>query len=159
MEYLSGNQEKIARLWIKKTAKVAEKALCLRARCGALIIKDNKIIGKGYNGPPLDNLKNRMCLKEYKLPQKFKYDRTCCVHAEWRAITNALKNFPIKIDGSSLYFTRINEDIKQWGKPFCTVCSRLILDIGIKYVILPQEKGLCKYDSDEYNRFSYNYHI
>lgn len=157
MEYLRGQQEKEAIGWMEKAAKVAKKALCLRAKCGVVIVKNRKIIGKGYNAPPLDDPKNRTCLNEYQLPQKFKYDRTCCIHAEWRAIIDALKNNPEKIKGSTFYFTRINEDVKRWGKPFCTVCSRLILDIGIKEVILPQEKGLCLYEADEYNKISYKY--
>ncbi len=157
MKYLTGQQEKEATKWIKKTAEVAEKALCLRAKCGVVIVKNKKIIGKGYNAPPLDDPKNKTCLNEYQLSQKFKYDRTCCIYAEWRAIIDALKNNPEKIKGSTLYFTRINEDVKHWGKPFCTVCSRMILDVGIKEVVLPQEKGLCLYKAEEYSKASYEY--
>lgn len=157
MKYLKGQQKKEAAEWARKAAEAAEQSLCLRAKCGAVIIKDGEIIGKGYNAPPLNDPKNRTCLKKYRLPQKFKYDRTCCMHAEWRAIIDALKNNPEKVKDSTLYFTRINEDVKQWGKPFCTVCSRLILDIGIKEVVLPREKGLCLYKADEYNRVSYEY--
>ncbi len=157
MEYLRGQQEKEAVHWINEAAEIAKKALCLRAKCGAVVVKDGRVIGGGYNAPPLDDLKNGTCLNEYQLPQKFKYDRTCCMHAEWRAIIDALKNNPEKIKGSTLYFTRINEDVKQWGKSFCTVCSRMILDVGIKEVVLPQEKGLCLYEAEEYNRASYEY--
>lgn len=157
MKYLDGQEEKDATVWVKKAAEVAEKALCLRAKCGAVIVKDGELIGKGYNAPPLDDHNNRKCLNEYDLPQKFKYDRTCCMHAEWRAIFNTLKNNSEKINGSSLYFTRINEDVNKWGKPFCTVCSRMILDSGIEWVVLPQEKGLCLYGAKEYNEVSYDY--
>lgn len=157
MKYLRVQEEKEAMAWIQKAAEVAEKSLCLRAKCGAVIVKDGELIGEGYNGPPLDDLSNRMCLNEYELPQKFKYDRTCCVHAEWRAIFDALKSNSEKINDSTLYFTRINEDVNRWGKPFCTVCSRMILDSGIGWIVLPQEKGLCLYEAREYNKVSYDY--
>jgi len=157
MEYLTGEQKKEAVKWIKKATEVAEKSLCLQAKCGTVIVKDNEVVGEGYNAPPLDEEKHRTCLDEYHLPQKFKYDRTCCMHSEWRAIIDALKNKPEKIKGSRLYFTRIGEDIKKWGKPFCTVCSRIILDVGIAEVVLPQEQGLCLYSADEYNKESYRY--
>lgn len=157
MKYLTGQQEKEAMQWINEAAEIAKKALCLRAKCGVVIVKDGKVVGKGYNAPPLDEPRNQTCLNEYQLPQKFKYDKTCCMHAEWRAIIDVLKNNPEKVEGSTLYFTRINEDVKQWGRPFCTVCSRMILDVGIKKVVLPQEKGLCLYEADEYNSASYQY--
>ena len=157
MEYLTGQQEKEATHWINEAAKIAKKSLCLRAKCGIVIVSNGEIIGEGYSAPPFDDPKNKMCLNEYQLPEKFKYDRTCCMHAEWRAIIDALTNDPEKIKGSTLYFTRIKENTDHWRKPFCTVCSRMILDVGIKEVVLRQEKGLCLYKADEYNKVSYEY--
>ncbi|MDP3780987.1 MAG: deaminase, partial [Nitrosopumilaceae archaeon] len=109
MEYLTGQQEKEAIQLMNKTAEIAKKALCLRAKCGTIIVKDNEIIGEGYNAPPLDKEENRMCDKEFG-PGKEKYDRTCCVHAEWRAIMAALRRNPKKLKGSKLYFTRVDEN-------------------------------------------------
>src|SRR3989338_4103985 len=125
MEYLKGEQEKEAMKWMEKAAEVAGRALCHRAKCGTIIVKGGQIIGAGYNAPPLDNEENRTCNKEFG-PGKPKYDRTCCVHAEWRAIMDALKRNTEKIKGSKLYFTRVDENgqIKKTGRPHCTVCSR-----------------------------------
>lgn len=122
MKYLTGQQEKEAIKWVEAAARVAKKALCLRAKCGTVIVKDGKIIGQGYNAPPLDDPNNRTCLDEYKLPQKFKYDRTCCLHAEWRAVIDALKRNKEMLEGATLYFTRVDDDglIKKSGKPYCT---------------------------------------
>jgi deoxycytidylate deaminase len=157
MEILSGSRLIEAQKWVSGAKKVAEKALCHRAQCGTVIVKDDEIIGQGYNAPPLDAEENRMCENKYDLPQRFKYDRTCCVHSEWRAIVDALKNNPTKLSGSRLYFTRVNEDVTKWGKPICTVCSRLTLDVGISEVVLPQVEGLCLYSAKEYNNASYQY--
>ncbi len=143
---------------MNKAAKMAEKALCLKAKCGTVIAKINEIIGQGYNAPPLDKEENRMCDKEFG-QSKEKYDRTCCMHAEWRAIMDALKRNPKKLKGSKLYFIRIDEkgNIKKSRKPYCTVCSRMALDTGIDKFVLWHEEGICEYPTDEYNTLSYQY--
>ena len=158
MEILEGEREVEAIGWMQEAAEVAKKAMCLRAKCGTVIVKDGRIIGEGYNAPPLDREENRVCNVDFP-PGKPKYDQTCCVHAEWRAIMDALKNHPDKVANSSLYFTRVNEagEIKKSGQPYCTVCSRLALDAGIATFLLWQEGGVAAYPTDEYNRLSYEY--
>ncbi|MFA5172957.1 MAG: deaminase [Candidatus Paceibacterota bacterium] len=158
MEYLKDQKEKEAIQWMNKAAEIAKKALCLKAKCGTVIVKDGEIIGEGYNSPPLDQEENRTCNTEFGLG-KPKYDRTCCMHAEWRAIMDASRQNPEKIKGSKLYFTRVDENgkIKKSGKPYCTVCSRMALDAGIEKFVLWHEEGVCEYPTDEYNRFSYQY--
>jgi len=143
---------------MNKAVEVAKKALCLKAKCGAVIVKDGQVIGEGYNAPPLDKEENRVCNKEFG-PGKPKYDRTCCMHAEWRAILNALEKNPEKLKESKLYFVRVDEDgrVKRSGKPYCTVCSRLDLDVGISHFLLWHEDGVCEYPTEEYNRLSYEY--
>ena len=138
---------------------VAKKALCLNAHCGAVIASANIVIGAGYNGPPLDSEANRMCKNEYKSPVKNNYDRTCCLHAEWRAIMDALKRYPHSVKGSKLYFVRVNDagEVLKSGPPYCTACSRLALDVGIAKFHLWHEEGITAYDTDEYNRLSYSY--
>lgn len=158
MQYLKEQQEKEALQWMNKAGKVAEDALCLKAKCGAIIVKNREIIGEGYNAPPLDKKENQMCDKKIN-HNKPKYDKTCCMHAEWRAIMDALKRNPKKLEGSKLYFTRIDEkkQLKKSGRPFCTVCSRMALDAGIKKFILWHKEGICEYPTDEYNCLSYEY--
>ncbi|MDQ5883207.1 MAG: dCMP deaminase [Patescibacteria group bacterium] len=159
MKYLQNTEGVEAISWMQEAAKVAEKALCLRAKCGTVIVKDGEIIGRGYNAPPLDYDKNRKCLDEYDFSGKPKYDHTCCMHAEWRAILDAVKENGEKLKGSKLYFTRVDEngDILKSGEPFCTVCSRFALDVGIAEFLLWHEAGVCSYDTEEYNNLSYNY--
>jgi deoxycytidylate deaminase len=158
MEYLSGHQEEEAVTWMNEAARVAQKALCLKSRCGTVIVNDGEIIGEGYNAPPLDKGENSMCKEEY-VPGKPKYDKTCCMHAEWRAILDALKKNPTKIIGSKLYFVRVDNEghIKKSGEPYCTVCSRMALDVGIDKFLLWHEKGIGEYGTEEYNQMSYNY--
>lgn len=158
-KFLIGEEETEAKYWMDKAGKIAERALCLRARCGSVIVREDVCIGMGYNAPPLDDDTHKKCLDEYDFSGKPKYDHTCCMHAEWRAILDALQNHPDKIKGSRLYFTRVDEkgNILRSGKPFCTVCSRLALDTGIAEFVLWHEEGICVYDTVTYNTLSYRY--
>jgi deoxycytidylate deaminase len=158
MRYLKGQEEQEAIKWMKEAAIVAGRALCLKAKCGTVIVADSMIIGEGYNAPPLDNEENRTCDKEFG-PGKPKFDQTCCIHAEWRAIMDGLRRNPEKMIGSKLYFSRADNEgnIKKSGKPYCTVCSRLALDSGVGTFLLWHEEGVCEYPTDEYNRLSYEY--
>ncbi len=158
MHPLTGQAEKEAIQWMHAAAQVAEHALCQRAKCGTVIVQDGKILGKGYNAPPLDAEMNRTCARELQ-PGKPKYDQTCCVHAEWRAIVDALKNDAQAVAGSTLYFTRVDSAgiIVKSGQPYCTVCSRLALDVGIKAFILWHEEGIVAYPTSDYNELSYSY--
>ena len=158
MEFLKGAEEQEAMRWMQEAAKVAEKALCLKAKCGTIVVQSGEIIGSGYNAPPLDKEEHRTCNSEFSRG-KPGYDRTCCVHAEWRAIMDALAKNPSKIVGAKLYFIRVYEEgtIKKSGKPYCTVCSRLALDSGIGTFLLWHEEGMGEYPTDEYNRLSHEY--
>ena len=142
-----------------EAGKVAEQALCLRDKCGAVIVSDGYVIGKGYNAPPGDDFTIRKCELELIHSAKPKSDRTCCVHAEWRAIVDALPSG--KIRGSTLYFTRVDEEgaLKESdGIPYCTVCSRLALDVGVAYFGLWTERGAKLWETREYNEMSYAFH-
>jgi len=79
------------------------------------------------------------------------------MHAEWRAILNGLKNNAEKISGSKLYFVRVDNDgaIKKSGDPYCTVCSRLALDVGIDTFLLWHKEGISEYQTQEYNNLSH----
>jgi deoxycytidylate deaminase len=158
MVFLSGDFEEQAKFWMYQAAEQAELALCARAKCGTVIVSGGKAIGLGYNAPALDSEENRMCGDDF-VPGKPRYDKTCCIHAEWRAIMDALTRHADRIAGSTLYFTRVDAGggILKAGQPFCTVCSRLALDSGIATFVLWQEAGLAAYETQEYNRVSYEY--
>ena len=137
----------------------AVKAGCLRDKCGAVVVMDCIVVGAGYNGPPSGAEANRKCDLELTSSSKPKADRTCCVHAEWRAIIDAIQNKK-DITGSTLYFTRVDNAgvIKKSGQPYCTVCSRLALDTGVRYFALWQEEGIKLFDTKDYNDLSYKFH-
>lgn len=149
-----------AEKYLLQAGEEAKHAMCAHRKCGSVVVKDGEIIGVGYNAPPLDSEANRTCHEEFRSPTTNRFDRTCCVHAEWRAILDALRRNPDKIEGARLYFADLDENGdtgRVAGKLKCTTCSRLILDSGIAEVVLWLADGPALYDSSEYNRLSYDY--
>jgi len=159
MRYLSGEELNSALKYIDEAEKIALNATCERSKCGSIIVKDNKIIGTGFNSPPKDEESQRRCSYSKDSYNKKVTDKTCCVHAEQRAIMDALRNNPNKIIGSRLYFIRLDENNKKTfaGKPYCTICSKMALDAGIAEFVLLHEQGVCVYNTDEYNLLSFQY--
>ncbi|MBU0461551.1 MAG: hypothetical protein KJ574_03110 [Nanoarchaeota archaeon] len=157
MRFLSGEEEKEAVKWMEEAAHHALRATCMSSHCGSVIVKEKNIIGAGYNSPPLDKPITR-CIKD-SLHPSFKSERHCCVHAEERAIMEALKNYPLEISGSRLYFIRLDLAGKRKfaGKPSCTICSKLALDSRISEFVLWHQEGICVYDTAEYNDISFAY--
>ena len=139
--------------------QIAQLATCNRAKCGSIIVSaDGQVIGRGYNAPPLGDEEQRMCDTSLNKPMKHNNDKTCCVHAEWNSILDALKHHAYKVHGSTLYFMRVDEkgDFTEAGQPYCTVCSRLALESGIFTFGLWNE-GPDMIPTDVYNQRSYAY--
>jgi deoxycytidylate deaminase len=159
MQRVADSHLEAIRPFFEAAAAVARNATCYRAHCGSVIVKDGEVIGMGYNSPVLDDETNRMCDEEYDLSVKRKYDKTCCVHAEWRAILDACKRSAEKLGGSALYFMRVDEqgNFTDAGAPYCTTCSRLALESGVGQFALWNGGGADVYDTAEYNRRSYSY--
>ncbi|MBI2609564.1 hypothetical protein HYW53_00100 [Candidatus Giovannonibacteria bacterium] len=144
--------------WFNETARVAANSLCLRAKCGAVIVKYGKIIGEGFNSPPQNNPELRTCLNEYEIPAGFRHDRTCCIHAEQRAIQDAIKKRN-DMESATIYFVCVDENgdkVKATALK-CTICSRAALEAGIREFALCFEDGIRIYPTDEFNRISYEY--
>ena len=159
MKHLNGQEAKHAEHFIDEAAKIAKNSSCQRAKCGCIIVKDEKIIGQGFNSPPGGLESQRRCVNDKDKYHKKITDKTCCVHAEQRAIMDALRSNPEKIIDSKLYFIRLGDDGKKAvaGKPYCTHCSKLALDSGIKEFVLWHEDGIAVYDTEEYKEISFNY--
>ena len=159
MQRVTGNELETIQPFFEAAAEVARQATCHRAKCGSVIVKNGEIIGEGYNGPAFDDETNRTCDNEYDLSIKPKYDKTCCIHAEWQAVLDTCKRNADKISGSVLYFMRVDEngDFTDAGEPYCTTCSRLTLASGVGQFALWNANGADIYDTPEYNRKSYEY--
>lgn len=135
----------------------AKKSTCERSKCGAIIVsKDKVIIGAGHNSMPCGEIGE--CFKDH-LSKNFKSDKTCCVHAEQRAIIDSIKNFPDSVPGGSIFFIRLdeNDEPKHSGEPYCSICSKMALDVGISTFNLWHKEGWTPYDAKEYNILTFKY--
>ena len=158
MIVLNGEEEKIALDILLKTADLAKDATCSMSKCASIFVKDNQIIGAGYNSPPGNIESQRRCNYSKDSYHKKITDKTCCIHAEQRAIIDALTRHPDMIKGSRLYFARLKDgQMARAGKPYCTICSKMALDAGIAEFTLWHNEGIIVYDTKEYNRLSYEY--
>lgn len=147
--------------YFESAAEQARQATCLRARCGAVIVsKVGVIIGSGYNAPPLNDESQRTCKSDLDLNIKPKYDKTCCVHAEWNAVINGLSTNANEIPGSRLYFMRVDDkgDYTDASEPYCTTCSRFTMQAGVARFALWNSNGAYIYTLPEYNQRSYEYY-
>lgn len=145
--------------WVQAATEVAKSATCGRSKCGSVIVKDGEVVGEGFNSPAGNLESQRRCGVEKSSYHTKVTDKTCCVHAEERAIMDALRRHPHKVSGSTLYFIRLDEDGKPKfsGRPYCTICSKLALDAGIAEFVLWHEEGITAYPTDEYNDLSYKF--
>jgi len=123
---------------------VLERGTCLRRNYGAIIVKNDEIISTGYVGAPRGR-KNcidlKYCLREkLGIPRGERYEMCRSVHAEANAIISAKRDEMI---GASLYLVGKCFDTKELVKDAvcCSMCKRLVINAGIKEVIVRQSEN------------------
>ena len=90
-------------------------AKCLGSQVGAVIVRDNRVLGSGYNGTPAgypncteSERGCRRCALRLEQPDSGLagrlYDICVCVHAEQNAMLTASR-FGVALDGAFLYTT------------------------------------------------------
>ncbi len=130
---------------------VAARSTCLRRKFGAVIVKDNTIVGTGYNGNArgVINCTEVGCIKNMMdAPQGAAYDYCPAVHAEENSIINSNRADRI---GATLYITGLREDGSYTMALPCQRCQRKIINSQIKQVILMTDDGKpMTIDVDEY---------
>lgn len=105
---------------------VSSRSSCLRKQHGAIIVKDKQVLSAGYNGTPTKITHCETCFREeHNIPHGTMYELCRSVHAEANAIVQAAKH-GTSINGAEIYVT---------GIP-CLMCTRLIINAGIKAVIV-----------------------
>ena len=118
---------------------VLERSTCLRRCYGAIIVQHDEIVSTGYNGAPRGR-KNCMdlgyCTREaMNIPSGERYELCRSVHAEANAIISAARS---EVLGATLYM--VCRDPKTGvlipGSTSCSMCRRLIINAGIKRVVI-----------------------
>lgn len=126
-------------------AKEASKASkCLSSHWGVVIVKNDMILGIGYNGPARGVRHCNPCKRLGFSPGQG-YDKCSAVHAEANAIIQS--GGRERCIGSSLYISshnRIWDASKSYNTKLgnfpCNNCTRLIVNAGISYIIHMEDK-------------------
>lgn len=132
---------------------VSKRSTCLRRIYGAVIVNNDEVISTGYVGAPRGR-KNcsdlGYCLREKQgIPRGERYELCRSVHAEANAIISAPRE---KMIGSTLYLVGLNIEHDTYKDSYsigsyvkdacaCAMCKRLIINAGIKTVVIRDTKG------------------
>ena len=106
--------------FINIAEEVAQRSTCPRAKVGAVIVKNNRIISTGYNGAPAGepHCTDEGCIVEHDHCLR-------AVHAEVNAVCQAAK-FGLSVDSALLYYWDSQErDIS------CHNCIQVMKSAGI----------------------------
>ena len=127
------------------TRQVAERSTCLRAKVGAVIVRDKNILATGYNGAPagLPHCTYVGCLIYRSTTPSGDVEENCfrCIHAEMNAIAQAAKN-GASIRDAAVYVTHTP----------CIQCFKVLINTGIKRIVYDKPYKL--HTLDELLRFS-----
>lgn len=159
MRVLTWDEETKAIEYFHLAAEVAKNATCERSKCWSVIVNNWEIIWTWYNSPVKGLESQRRCTCDKDSYHKKVTDKTCCIHAEQRAILDALRQNGDKLEWSHLYFIRLDWEwnISRAWEPYCTICSKLSLETWVKYFYLWKDEWVVQYNTEEYNLLSYKY--
>ena len=108
------------KMFIEIAKVVAQRSADPHTQVGAVLVKNNCVIGVGYNGEP----KGFHFDFDWNSPEKYPY----VIHAEMNAISNANRN-GVDCNGADIYLTL---------SP-CHDCIKLLIQHGIKNVYYLKE--------------------
>ena len=118
---------------------VLERSTCIRRKFGAIIVKHDEIISTGYVGAPRGrkncNDLNYCTRDKLGVPKGQRYELCRSVHAEQNAILSAARADMID---ATLYLACHDARTDQLDGEVepCSMCKRLIINAGIKQVIV-----------------------
>ncbi len=117
------------------TRQVAERSTCLRAKVGAVIVRDRNILATGYNGAPagMPHCLDEGCLVYKSHTPAGELEENCfrTIHAEINAIAQAAKN-GAAISGGAIYITHTP----------CLHCFKVLINTGITRICYEREYKL-----------------
>lgn len=143
--------------YMELAAEEAKKSTCKKSQRGAIIVKNNNILGRGHNKVMLERLCNP-CIRE-SIKDNSRVELCSAIHAEQMAIIGAV-NAGKSLSGSRMYHIKVkNGELRKSGNPSCTICSREIYESGIAEFVLWHESGYAIYDSKEFNELSFKYFL
>lgn len=128
------------RVYMDKAYEQAEKSYCLRAKVGAVFVRDGEVIAQGYNNVVggIRPCAEIGCLRDtLKIPSGERREVCRNICAEQLAISEAARN-GVELDGSVAYITTFP----------CHICAKLLVSSGISEIV---------YDKDYPDELSKNF--
>ncbi len=131
---------------------VSKRGTCLRRKFGAVIVKNDRVVSTGYVGAPRGRQNccdiGRCFRIENNIPSGTRYELCRSVHAEMNAIIQASSE---EMEGAVLYLAGVENDgsITNGAEP-CAMCKRMIINAGIRYVIVRTATGYRTFDVDQW---------
>lgn len=127
---------------IELSINEANNGSCLKSKRGVAIWDKHEVAIASSNSPPIP----------------FKCDDTCkngcskiAVHAEQRAIIDALQRGFILSECNMMHVKTINNELVISGGPSCVDCSKLIVETGIQNMWLYEEAGWIEYSAEDFH--------
>jgi len=126
--------------------QVSMRGTCLRRNSGAVIVKDDRIVSTGYPGAPR-GVKNcsdlGICPRQKAgIPAGERYELCRSVHGEANAIIHASPN---DMQGATMYLCTVSKDDGSiYNRRSCKMCTRMIINAGIKTFITREKDGSIK---------------
>ena len=125
----------------------AYRSTCIKRKYGAVIVKDDVVVSTGYNGSPrgfTNCCDTGECPRmKLGLHQGQGYELCRAIHAEQNALLNCSREQTL---GADLYLAGVNpkDNSVHRAKP-CPICARLIIQAGIRNVIMRTGNGAGEY--------------
>ena len=113
--------------YMKEAIKQSEMSTCLRRRVGAVVVKDGRIIGKGYNNQVggIKPCTEIGCIRDnYDLRHGERRELCRYICAEQVIISEAARRGE-SLDGGIIYITSYP----------CSICAKMLVSAGIKKII------------------------
>ena len=133
-EEIKENQSKWDRRFMDMAKMIGSWTSCIRdnRQVGSVIVKDKRIIATGYNGAPAGIMscqEKGYCMRtQLGIPSGTRAEVCFSVHAEQNALMQAGK-LGTSVAGATCYVTH---------RP-CTICSKLLINSGIKRIVYGYE--------------------
>ena len=119
------------RVYMDMAYEQAEKSTCLRAKVGAVLVKDGLVVAQGYNNVTggVKDCTDVGCIRDIlNIPSGTRREICRAICAEQLAISEAARN-GVEIDGSIAYITTYP----------CYICAKLLVSSGIKEIVYDKE--------------------
>ena len=119
------------RVYMDMAYEQANKSTCLRAKVGAVLVKDGLVVGQGYNNVTggIKDCTDVGCIRDImKIPSGERREVCRAICAEQLAISEAARN-GVSLDGSTAYITTYP----------CHICSKLLVSSGVSEIVYDED--------------------